>query len=119
MTVNRSAMAKTLDSKQREREYGRRVAGAEWELVKPFAPKGAHTLAESLPLIHDFAAALRMLDVAPTHLILDLGAGPCWSTEWLERLNLRSVALDISLDLLAIGRQRISRGRRLVAGDME
>src|SRR5690242_4785143 len=96
-----------MDSKESEKEYGRRVAGAEWELVKPFAPKGAHTLAESLPLIHDFAAALRLLDVGPTNRILDLGAGPCWSTEWLHRLNLRAVALDISIDLLRVGRRRI------------
>ena len=110
-----------LDSKQSEKDYGRRVAAAEWELVKPFAPKGANTLAESLPLIHDFAAALSVLDVAPTDAILDLGAGPCWSTEWLQRLNLRTVAVDISLDLLAIGRRRMASmsAPRLVAGDME
>jgi 2-polyprenyl-3-methyl-5-hydroxy-6-metoxy-1,4-benzoquinol methylase len=96
--------AERFASKQSEKDYG-----------------GATTLAESLPLIHDFAIAVSALDVAPTHLILDLGAGACWCSEWLQRLNLRTVSVDISLELLQVGRTRLlqSGSPRIVAGDIE
>src|SRR5438874_12386346 len=95
------------ESKRSEKEYGRHAATASWELVKPFSPAGANTLAESLPLIHDFAIAANILSAAPHHLILDLGAGACWCSEWLQRLNLRTVSVDISVDMLKVGRRRL------------
>lgn len=108
-------------SKQSEKDYGRSASSGAWERTKPFAPPGEEMLAQSLPLIHDFAIAVGSLNVAPTHLILDLGAGACWCSEWLQRLNLRTVSVDISLDLLKIGRTRLmqSGAARVVVGDIE
>jgi SAM-dependent methyltransferase len=111
----------TPDSKQSEKDYLRRSSAGEWELHKPFSPPGSDTLEDSANLIQDFAVALQTLRPVASDLILDLGAGSCWCSDWLERLNLRTVAVDISLDMLRVGQARLPRGHRSrqVAGDME
>jgi ubiquinone/menaquinone biosynthesis C-methylase UbiE len=108
------------DSKQSEKDYLRRTAGGAWERLKPFSPPGSSTLDDSAALIQDFAAALRHLPPSPDDLILDLGAGACWCSDWLQRLNLRTVAVDISVDMLRLGRTRLTGPRPwVVAGDLE
>ena len=111
----------TRDSKQSEKEYLRRVGGGAWELHKPFLPSGAYDLEESTQDIQDFAMLLRMLRPEPDDLILDLGAGSCWCSDWLERLNLSTVSVDISIDMLRLGQQRLRQGTaaRLASGDLE
>jgi SAM-dependent methyltransferase len=106
------------DSKQAERDYLRRAGTGEWERTKPFVRPGAAFDPESLRLIADFAAALQCLAPEPSDVVLDLGAGSCWVSQWLESLGLRTVSVDISEDMLRIGRERL-RGGRLVAGDLE
>lgn len=106
------------DSKQAERSYLRRAGTGEWERTKPFVREGAAFDPEGLRLIADFAAALQCLAPQPSDVMLDLGAGSCWVSEWLESLGLRTVSVDISEDMLRIGRERL-RGGRLVAGDLE
>jgi ubiquinone/menaquinone biosynthesis C-methylase UbiE len=108
------------DSKQSEKEYLRRTAGGAWEQLKPFSPPDTSTLTDSAALIQDFAAALHHLPPSPNDLILDLGAGACWCSDWLQRLNLRTVAVDISVDMLRLGRTRLIGPRPwVVAGDLE
>ena len=62
-----------------------------------------------------------LLDAAPDHRILDLGAGGCWVSDGLQRLGLSAVAVDLSHDLLMIGRERLSQTgpARVVTGDAE
>jgi SAM-dependent methyltransferase len=109
-----------VDSKQAEKEYLARTGSSEWERVKPFSPQGADTLVESVRLLQDFAAAMLALQPGSSDLVLDLGAGGCWCSDLLARLNRRSVAVDISWHMLQTGRSRPG-GDRLtaVAGDME
>jgi len=109
-----------VDTKQAEKEYLSRTGSSEWERVKPFSQPGADTLVESARLLQDFAAAMLALQPASTDLILDLGAGGCWCSDLLRRLNRRSVAVDISWDMLHAGRSRPGGSRLLAAvGDME
>jgi len=65
--------------------------------------------------------AASVMGASPADLILDLGAGACWNSEWLQRLNLRPVSVDISLDMLRMGRSRLlqSGPARAVVGDLE
>jgi SAM-dependent methyltransferase len=108
------------DSKQAEKEYLARTGSSTWERVKPFSQPGADTLDESAQLLHDFAIAMMALRPAPDDLILDLGAGGCWCSDLLGRLNRRSVAVDISFDMLRTGRERpTGTGIRAVTGDLE
>jgi ubiquinone/menaquinone biosynthesis C-methylase UbiE len=57
----------------------------------------------------------------PGDRVLDLAAGVCWCSDWLQRLNVDTVSVDISHDMLSIGRTRLPRGResQLVTGDLE
>jgi ubiquinone/menaquinone biosynthesis C-methylase UbiE len=108
------------DSKQAEKTYLGLTGSSAWERAKPFSHAGADTLADSARLLHDFAVAMMMLQPAPSDRILDLGAGGCWCSDLLGRLHRRSVAVDISLEMLQAGRARPGGAAiRAVAGDME
>jgi SAM-dependent methyltransferase len=107
------------DTKQSEKEYLKRSGSDAWERMKPFSPPGSDTLDDSAHILHDFAAAMLTLKPSPDDLILDLGAGACWCSDLLGRLNRSSIAVDISHDMLAAGRARPGSSIRGVAGDME
>jgi SAM-dependent methyltransferase len=107
------------DTKNAEKEYLKRTGSDAWERVKPFSPPGSDTLDDSAHMLHDFAAAMLTLKPSPDDLILDLGAGACWCSDLLGRLNRTAVAVDISHDMLAAGRSRPGTAIRAVAGDME
>jgi ubiquinone/menaquinone biosynthesis C-methylase UbiE len=113
-------MAEPVNSKQAEKEYLKRSGSLAWEQLKPFAPRGAQTLHDSLPLMHDFSVAVTALELLPGHRVLDLGVGSCWTTEWLARLNIDVVATDIAVDMLSVGRERVrDLDAGLVTGDLE
>ena len=98
-----------------------RTGGSAWEREKPFSPPGDDTLEDSLELLHDFAVAAKLLQPSPDDRIVDLGAGGGWCSDLLQRLNRKSVAVDISLEMLRVARSAHARGRRsrAVAGDFE
>ena len=108
------------DSKQAEKTYLSRTGGSVWERVKPFSPPGDDTLDDSLELLHDFAVAAKLLQPSPEDRIVDLGAGGGWCSDMLQRLNRKSVAVDISLEMLRVARERSTRiPITAVAGDFE
>ena len=107
------------NTKQAEKEYLARTGSSAWEQSKPFSPPGLDTLAESARMLHDFAAAMLALEPAPGDLILDLGAGACWCSDLLGRLNRPAIAVDISWDMLRAGRSRPGADIRAVTGDLE
>lgn len=109
-----------VDSKDAEKEYLSRAGGGAWERAKPFSHPCADTIRESAGLLHDFAVAMLTLQPEPEDLILDLGSGGCWCSDLLSKLNRRSVALDISWEMLRAGRSRpAGAGIVAVSGDME
>jgi SAM-dependent methyltransferase len=107
------------DTKHAEKEYLKRTGSDAWERIKPFSPPGSDTLDDSAHMLHDFAAAMIALKPSPDDLILDLGAGACWCSDLLGRLNRSAIAVDISHDMLVAGRARPGTAIRAVAGDME
>jgi SAM-dependent methyltransferase len=107
------------DTKQAEKAYLARTGSSAWERTKPFSPPGLDTLQESARMLQDFAVAMLTLQPSPDDLILDLGAGGCWCSDLLGRLNRSAVAVDISLDMLRAGRSRAGGTIRAVAGDIE
>jgi ubiquinone/menaquinone biosynthesis C-methylase UbiE len=109
----------SMDTKQAEREYLARAGTERWERVKPFSTPGHDDVEEAARLMHDFAVALACLRPRPGERVLDLGAGSCWCSEWLQRLNIDTVSVDIAFDMLRIGRDRLPHTRRLAAGDLE
>ena len=109
----------SANSKQAERAYLERAGTDRWERVKPFSSAGHDDVVEGGRLIHDFAVALLCLEPKPGDLVLDLGAGSCWVSEWLRRFNVETVSVDIAIDMLRVGQSRLGAGARLVAGDLE
>ena len=117
-TIGRSVVT-SGDTKQAEKQYLARTGSTAWERTKPFAPPGLDTLGESARMLHDFAAAMLALEPAPGDLILDLGAGACWCSDLLGRLNRSTIAVDISFDMLRAGRARPGADIRAATGDLE
>jgi ubiquinone/menaquinone biosynthesis C-methylase UbiE len=107
------------DAKAAEKTYMTRAGSEHWERTKPFAPPGHDMLPQGLPLILDFAVAVTFLDVKRGERVLDLGAGSCWVSEWLQRLNVATVSVDISVEMLSVGRDRLPGDKLVVAGDLE
>jgi cyclopropane fatty-acyl-phospholipid synthase-like methyltransferase len=95
-------------------------AGTErWERVKPFSTPGYDDVAEAARLMHDFSVLLEVLQPRPGQRALDLGAGSCWVSEWLQRLNVETISVDISERMLRVGIARLRPGSLVVAGDLE
>jgi ubiquinone/menaquinone biosynthesis C-methylase UbiE len=108
------------DSKQAEKTYLSRTGGRAWEREKPFPPDGTEMFEESLELLNDFVVAMRLLQPGPDDRILDLGAGAGWCSALLQRLNRRTVAVDIAHEMLAVSRERPgAKPIAAVAGDLE
>jgi SAM-dependent methyltransferase len=109
-----------VSTKNAEKAYLARSRSAQWEAAKPFSYPRADTLAHSTDLLHDFAVAVAVLHPGPADLIVDLGAGGCWCSDLLARLNRHAVAVDISVDMLHAGASRQGIARiPAVAGDLE
>jgi SAM-dependent methyltransferase len=64
--------------------------------------------------LFDFAVACDLLAPRPDDLVLDFAAGSCWATELLNRLGVRTVSIDLSLEMMRRGRQRLASDSRLV-----
>lgn len=108
------------DSKQAEKTYLSRTGGRAWEREKPFPPAGTEMFEESIELLNDFVVAMRLLQPGPDDRILDLGAGAGWCSDLLQRLNRKSVAVDIAHEMLAVSRERrTAKPIAAVAGDLE
>ena len=113
-------------NKQREIEaIGRKSTASEgksegeWLLKVPFAGRGMSNVRLSVGEIFNFAVSVAALDPAPGDLVLDLGAGSCWISEWLNRLLVETVSLDIAHDMLKIGQRRLAAGAKQTVGDFE
>ena len=72
------------------------------------------TVRESWNYLFDFAVASDLLAPRPDDLVLDLAAGTCWATEFLARVGVRTVSIDLSLEMMRRGRDRLAVDSRLV-----
>ena len=87
-------------------------------LTKPFSRINQ---AQNVRLLHSFLAASEHLRVPAGADVLDLGGGSGWVSELLETFGFRAYTLDLSTDLLRIGRRRFARENltpRFAAADM-
>jgi SAM-dependent methyltransferase len=72
---------------------------------------------ESFDYLFDFAIASELLGPRPDDLILDFAAGTCWATELLSRLGVRTVSIDLSLEMMRRGRSRLAADSRIIFRD--
>ncbi len=62
----------------------------------------------------DFAIACELLTPRPDDLVLDFAAGTCWASELLCRLGVRTVSVDLSVEMMRRGRTRLAADSRLI-----
>jgi SAM-dependent methyltransferase len=72
------------------------------------------SLSLSWPYLFDFSVACELLAPRPDDLILDFAAGTCWASELLHRVGVRTVSIDLSVEMMRRGRQRLASDERLV-----
>jgi SAM-dependent methyltransferase len=73
--------------------------------------------AESWNYLFDFSVACGLLAPRPDDLVLDFAAGTCWASELLGRLGVRTVSVDLSVEMMRRGRERLAADSRLVFRD--
>ena len=67
--------------------------------------------------LFDFSLACELLAPRPDNLVLDFAAGTCWASELLSRLAVRTVSIDLSVEMMRRGRARLAADSRLVFRD--
>ena len=67
--------------------------------------------------LFDFSVACQLLAPRPDDLVLDFAAGTCWASELLCRLGVRTVSIDLSVEMMRRGRERLAADSRLVFRD--
>ena len=72
------------------------------------------TAAQSWHYLFDFGIACELLAPRPDDLVLDFAAGTSWASELLSRLAVRTVSIDLSVEMMRRGRQRLAADNRLV-----
>ena len=86
--------------------------------VKPFLDGASLNVDRAKSEIAVFYGILDCLPPGPGALVLDVGAGPCWISEWLQKLHYRTISVDIAHAMLRIGQSRLAPGSWLCSGDM-
>ena len=98
--VSASIHQDTVALNEAAEHYFAQHASAETLVRKPFSEPGL--LAKRLVSV---AALIDGLNLRPGHTVLELGAGTCWLSHFLNRYGCRTIAVDISPTALGIGRQ--------------
>jgi ubiquinone/menaquinone biosynthesis C-methylase UbiE len=106
------------NSREAEKAHVARMQTTEGLGVRPFLAGTSLSVERAQVEIAIFSAMVASLPVGPGALVLDLGAGPCWVSHWLRKLRYRTCSLDISLDMLRIGRERMGKDSWVCAADM-
>jgi SAM-dependent methyltransferase len=71
-------------------------------------------------LIKAFGCAIPFLEVKPGSRILDLGCGYAWTTEWLSKIGLDVIGIDINRSYIDVGLIRMSGNPpKITVGDVE
>jgi SAM-dependent methyltransferase len=77
-----------------------------------------HMIAQlSWDYLFDFSIVCELLAPRPDDRILDFAAGTCWAAESLARIGVRTVSIDLSLEMMRRGRQRLAADNRLAFRD--
>jgi len=72
---------------------------------------------QSWNYLFDFSIACELLAPRPDDLVLDFAAGTCWAAELLNRIGVRTVAMDLSVEMMRRGRERLAADNRLILRD--
>ena len=74
----------------------------------------------TMHLIRRLGNVLPLLELKKNDVVLDMGAGYAWTTEWMMKMGMIPIGVDICRTYLDIGIQRMSKTLpHLVIGDIE
>ncbi len=107
VAADSSFAAQREDSAEAEEERYRQLADDASALNMPFSDLGATSVD-----LYRLGLVLAALDAGPRYEVLDFGAGTCWTSAFLNRMGLKTVALDISATALEIGRKSFALDAR-------
>ncbi len=103
-TENPELLRRTEGYNEAAERYFTSIADPSYLLRKPFADP------DSLPKqLIDVGVLMSALHVMPGDVVLEIGAGSCWLSHFLNRFGCRTIALDVSPTVLALGRQLFER----------
>jgi SAM-dependent methyltransferase len=75
------------------------------------------SMRESWDFLFDATIACALLAPRPDDRVLDFASGTGWATELLTRVGVRAVSIDLSVEMMRRGRQRLAADGRLVFRD--
>lgn len=108
----------TISTHEAEKNHVRLMKCTDGLMVKPFLGGTSLNVEQAQVEMAVFSAIVASLPAGPGSFILDLGAGPCWMSEWLGKLKYKTCSLDICLDMLRMGRLRLQPESQLCVADM-
>jgi uncharacterized protein YbaR (Trm112 family)/SAM-dependent methyltransferase len=74
----------------------------------------------TMHLIRRLGNVLPLLELKQEDVVLDIGVGYAWTTEWLKKMGIHSIGVDICRTYMDIGLKRMGENRpHLVLGDIE
>jgi SAM-dependent methyltransferase len=85
-------------------DYYRAMGNPEYYLAKPLT-----NIDEAPDFLICFGQMLAGLRPVPGMVVLDFGAGTCWTSRWLTQMGYEVIALDVSKAALELGRQLYER----------
>lgn len=106
------------DSHLAEKNRAHMMANDAWLEVKPFLTGTHFGVDQATVQIATFTTMVNSLPCGPGALVLDIGAGCCWLSDWLQKLRFQTCSLDLAEELLRIGRKRLRSASFLCAADM-
>jgi uncharacterized protein YbaR (Trm112 family)/2-polyprenyl-3-methyl-5-hydroxy-6-metoxy-1,4-benzoquinol methylase len=85
--------------------------------LSPFNP---HVFHHSAALIRGFSSCIPFMKITDGSVVLDSGSGYSWTTEWLMKMGIRAVGVEINRGYLEVGRQRMGVNQpELIIADAE
>jgi len=85
-------------------EYFSRLENWDYLLSKSLAQVN-----EAPELLQCFAHVVQGLELAPDMVVLDFGAGACWTSRFLSQMGVSVIALDVSESALRVGEELYRR----------
>ncbi len=85
-----------------------------------FSPFNHHNTDFTMQLIRRFGNAVPLLNPKQHDIILDVGCGYAWTTEWLKKMGTEPIGIDICRTYLDIGIERMGKNiPPLIVADTE
>ena len=85
-----------------------------------YSPFNKHRPEYTVELIRRFSLLLPLMGLKRRDVVLDIGSGYSWTTEWLQKAGYESIGVDICRTYLEVGKKRMGEAcPHLVIADVE